>query len=123
MENTKFIHQWWIYSIRKSNVDYRDISNKYVMIGIFDIWNLGTNDEIRKKYKNEKFFFTKFNPSIEENKDGNVIYLGESIDFYNNNLHIRNVMMLLFFLIILMRKIKKKRMIFSRMEVVIIIKV
>ena len=35
--------------LAKSNVDYRDISNKDDMIEIFDIKNLDTNDENRNK--------------------------------------------------------------------------
>ena len=41
--------------LAKSNVDYRDINNKYGMILIFDIRNLGTNDENRKKSKKNKY--------------------------------------------------------------------
>ena len=77
--------------LAKSNVDYRDISNKDDMIEIFDIKNLDTNDENKNKnVKTKSFILAPFNSSIEEDNDGNIISIDESLDFNNSELKIRN---------------------------------
>ena len=68
--------------LAKSNVDYRDISNKDDMIEIFDIKNLDTNDENKNKnVKTKSFILAPFNSSIEEDNNGNIISIDESLDF------------------------------------------
>ena len=52
----------------KSNVDYRNISNKEDMIENFDLKNLDTVDEnINKNVKTKSFILAPFNTSISEN--------------------------------------------------------
>ncbi len=77
--------------LAKSNVDYRDISNKDDMIEIFDIKNLDTNDENKNKnVKTKSFILAPFNSSIEEDNNGNIISIDESLDFNNSDLKIQN---------------------------------
>ena len=77
--------------LAKSNVDYRDISNKDDMIEIFDIKNLDTNDENKNKnVKTKSFILAPFNSSMEEDSDGNIISSDDSLDFCNKDLKIRN---------------------------------
>ena len=77
--------------LAKSNVDYRDISNKDDMIEIFDIKNLDTNDENKNKnVKTKSFILAPFNSSIEEDNNGNIISMDESLDFNNSDLKIQN---------------------------------
>ena len=76
--------------LAKSNVDYRDISNKDDMIEIFDIKNLDTNDENQNKnVKTKSYILAPFNSSVEEN-NMNSVSIDESLDFYNNDLKVRN---------------------------------
>ena len=77
--------------LAKSNVDYRDISNKDDMIEIFDIKNLDTNDENRNKnVKTKSFILAPFNSSMEEDNDGVNANINESLDFYDSDLQIQN---------------------------------
>ena len=77
--------------LAKSNVDYRDISNKDDMIEIFDIKNLDTNDENRNKnVKTKSFILAPFNSSMEEDSNGNIISIDESLDFNNSDLKVQN---------------------------------
>ena len=77
--------------LAKSNVDYRDISNKDDMIEIFDIKNLDTNDENQNKnVKTKSYILAPFNSSIEEDINGNLVSMEESLDFNNSNLKIQN---------------------------------
>ena len=77
--------------LAKSNVDYRDISNKDDMIEIFDVKNLDTNNENKNKnVKTKSFILAPFNSSVEEDNDGNIISIDESLDFINSELKIRN---------------------------------
>ena len=76
--------------LAKSNVDYRDITNKDDMIEIFDIKNLDTNDENQNKnVKTKSFILAPFNSSIEEETD-NFNSLEESLDCNNTDLKIKN---------------------------------
>ena len=76
--------------LAKSNVDYRDISNKDDMIEIFDIRNLDTNDENQNKnIKTKSFILAPFNSSIEDENDNYNSY-EESLDCNNNELKIQN---------------------------------
>ena len=76
--------------LAKSNVDYRDISNKDDMIEIFDIKNLDTNDENQNKnIKTKSFILAPFNSSIEE-EDDNFNNNEESLDCNNSDLKIQN---------------------------------
>ena len=77
--------------LAKSNVDYRDISNKDDMIEIFDIKNLDTNDENRNKnVKTKSFILAPFNSSMEGDNNGNIISSDESLDCNNSDLKIQN---------------------------------
>ena len=77
--------------LAKSNVDYRDISNKDDMIEIFDIKNLDTNDENKNKnVKTKSFILAPFNSSIEEDNEGKIISIDESLDFNDSDLKIQN---------------------------------
>ena len=76
--------------LAKSNVDYRDISNKDDMIEIFDIKNLDTNDDNQNKnVKTKSFILAPFNSSIEDESDNYNSY-EESLDCNNNELKIKN---------------------------------
>ena len=56
--------------LAKSNVDYRDISNKEDMIENFDIQNLDTYDEnINKNVKTKSFILAPFNTSISDDEN------------------------------------------------------
>jgi serine/threonine protein kinase len=77
--------------LAKSNVDYRDISNKDDMIEIFDIKNLDTNDENQNKnIKTKSFILAPFNSSIEDEEEGNCISHDISLDCNNSDLKIQN---------------------------------
>ena len=77
--------------LAKSNVDYRDISNKDDMIEIFDIKNLDTNDENQNKnIKTKSFILAPFNSSIENENDNCNLNEEESLDCNNNDLKIQN---------------------------------
>ena len=78
--------------LAKSNVDYRDISNKDDMIEIFDIKNLDTNDENQNKnIKTKSFILAPFNSSIEDEEDNyNFNSYEESLDCNNTDLKIQN---------------------------------
>ena len=76
--------------LAKSNVDYRDISNKDDMIEIFDIKNLDTNDENQNKnIKTKSFILAPFNSSIEDEEENYNSY-EESLDCNNTDLKIQN---------------------------------
>jgi len=76
--------------LAKSNVDYRDISNKDDMIEIFDIKNLDTNDENQNKnIKTKSFILAPFNSSIEDENENYLSY-DDSLDCNNNDLKIQN---------------------------------
>ena len=76
--------------LAKSNVDYRDISNKDDMMEIFDMKNIDTNDENQNKnIKTKSYILAPFNSSIEENNLSKITK-DESLDFYNNELKIQN---------------------------------
>ena len=76
--------------LAKSNVDYRDISNKDDMIEIFDIKNIDTNDENQNKnIKTKSFILAPFNSSIEDEED-NYNSFEESLDCNNTDLKIQN---------------------------------
>lgn len=77
--------------LAKSNVDYRDISNKDDMIEIFDIKNLDTNDENQNKnIKTKSFILAPFNSSIDDEEEGNCISHDISLDCNNSDLKIQN---------------------------------
>ena len=77
--------------LAKSNVDYRDITNKDDMIEIFDIKNLDTNDDNKNKnVRTKSFILAPFNSSIEEDNNGNIISIEESLDCNNTDLKIQN---------------------------------
>ena len=79
--------------LAKSNVDYRDISNKDDMIEIFDIKNLDTNDESQNKnVKTKSFILAPFNSSIEDDEEDNYNFNSyeESLDCNNTDLKIQN---------------------------------
>ena len=74
------------FLLAKSNVDYRDISNKDDMIEIFDIKNLDTNDENQNKnIKTKSFILAPFNSSIEYENDDDA-----SLDCNNTDLKTQN---------------------------------
>ena len=61
------------------------------MIEIFDIKNLDTNDENQNKnVKTKSYILAPFNSSIEEDINGNLVSMEESLDFNNSNLKIQN---------------------------------